>query len=85
MIGQFHDFLKSNVWRVFDVWPNCGSVRTARATAALPLPPKYEKANQDNKDTNEIEYLVSKQTRLHFWDIIGSHQFQFWAQITEVV
>ena len=28
MIRQFHDFLKSNFWRGFSVWPKC-----ARATA----------------------------------------------------
>jgi hypothetical protein len=48
-------FFYPNVWPVFDVWSNCGLVRTASATAGLPLPPKYEKANQDNRDTNEIE------------------------------
>ena len=22
-MGQFHEFLEFNFWRVFDVWPNC--------------------------------------------------------------
>ena len=26
-VCQFHDFLKSNFWRVFDIWPNCAMHR----------------------------------------------------------
>ena len=30
IIGQFHDFFKSNVWRVFAIWPkNCALFSTA--------------------------------------------------------
>ena len=27
MVRQFHDFLKSNFWRVFDIWPYCAGTQ----------------------------------------------------------